>query len=70
MDKETKLKLMMYWIFGTFVIIWASATIYIGRVIGVGTAIFSQLGYWLAVIISALLSVASFYGYKLYLNRK
>jgi len=36
MEKENKLKLMKFWIFGTFIIIVAGATIYIGCVVGTG----------------------------------
>jgi len=70
MDKGKKSILMNFWIFGAFVIIWASSTIYIGSVVGTGTAIFREMRYWIAIIISALLCVGWAYGYKKYLDRK
>jgi len=70
MEKENKLKLMKFWIFGVFVIIVAGATIYIGSVVGAGTAIFLEMRYWIAIIASALLCVICYYGYKNYLDRK
>ena len=70
MEKDKKLKLMRFWIFGTFVILVAGATIYIGSIVGTGTAIFREMRYWIAIIVSALLCVIWAYGYKMYLDRK
>jgi membrane protein DedA with SNARE-associated domain len=70
MDKDKKLKLMNFWIFGSYVIVWASSTIYIGSVVGTSTAIFGEMRYWITIIISALLCVVWAYGYKKYLDRK
>ncbi len=69
MEKENKLKLMRFWVFGIFIIIVAGATIYIGSVVGSGTAIFSEMRYWIAIIIAAFLSVLTYYAYTKYLDR-
>jgi len=70
MEKENKLKLMRFWIFGTFIIIMGGATIYIGSVVGTGTAIFREMRYWIAIIASALLCGIWYYGYHKYLDQK
>ena len=70
MEKENKLKLMKFWVFGTFIIIVAGATIYIGIVVGTGIAIFLEMRYWIAIIISALLCGIWYYAYTKYLDRK
>jgi membrane protein implicated in regulation of membrane protease activity len=69
MERDKKLKLMRFWIFGTFVIIWASALIYIGTVVGTGMMIFGELNFWLAFVGSAFLSVLSYYIYQKYTER-
>ena len=70
MDKDKKLILMNFWIFGAFVIIWASSTIYVGSVVGTGTAIFREMNYWIAIIVSGLLCGLWYFGYSKYLNRE
>jgi hypothetical protein len=70
LEKEKKLKLMKFWIFGTFLIIIVAATIYVGVALGTGTAIFGQLYYWLAVVASAVLCVLFYFGYSKFLDRK
>jgi len=67
---DHKLKLMKFWIFGTFVIIVAGVTIYIGSVVGTGTAIFREMRYWIAIIVSAILCAIWFFAYKKYLDQK
>ncbi len=69
-DKTTKLKLMRFWLFGTFIIIFAAATVYVGGAVGAGLSILSELNYWLAMLVAALLCVAWYYIYKWYLNRQ
>ena len=69
-DKTTKLKLMRFWLFGTFIIIFAAATVYVGGAVGTGLSILSELNYWLAMLVAALLCVAWYYIYKWYLNRQ
>ncbi len=70
MEKDNKLKLMRFWIFGTFIIVVASVTIYMGSIVGTGTAIFREMRYWIAIIVSALLCCIWYYGYHKYLGRK
>jgi len=69
-EKTKMLNLMKFWLFGTFTIIITAATVYVGAAIGTGLAILRELNYWLAVIIVAALCVASYYGYKWWLDRK
>ncbi len=68
-DQEKKLKLMRYWLFGAFLIIFVAALVYIGGVLGTGLLILGQLNFWLALIIAAILFIASYYIYKWYLNK-
>ena len=70
MDKEKKLKLMRFWLFGVFVIIFAAVTVYIGGAVGLGLLIMREFNYWLAMIGTAILCVLAYYLYKWYLNRK
>ena len=61
---------MRFWIFGVFIIVVASATIYIGSVVGTGTVIFRELRYWIAIIVSAVLCFICYYAYSKYLDQK
>ena len=76
-EKEKKLKLMRFWLFGTFVIFFAGITVYFGvitQAIGIAfntnTSIFSSMYYWIFMIVLALLCVGAWYIYKWYLGRK
>jgi hypothetical protein len=63
------LKLMRFWLFGTFVIVWTAVTAYIGM--------FTNRD-WLAAIragfpiwgLTAVLCVAAYFGYNWWLTRK
>jgi hypothetical protein len=68
-DKDKMLRLMRYWLVGTFIIIYAAATIYVGGALGTGLAILGELNYWLAILITAVLSFGAYYLYKWYLER-
>ena len=68
-DQKTMLKLMRFWLFGTFLIVFVAAVIFVGGAMGTGLAIFGQLNFWLAFIIAAVLCVIWYYIYKWYLNR-
>ena len=70
MEKENKLKLMRFWLFGTFLIIQTATTLYAGSVVGTGMAIFRDIRYWIAFVVSALLSVLAFFVYSKYLDWK
>jgi len=69
MEKQYLLDLMRFWLFGTFVIVFAAVTAYLG--------IFSNRDWWLAVKagfpvwgVAAVLAVVWYYVYKWYLYRK
>ncbi len=68
-NKEKLLNLMRFWLFGTFVIVFAAITTYIG--------LFTNRNAWLALRagfpiwgITAVLCIIWYYGYKWYLNRQ
>ena len=68
-NKEKLLNLMRFWLFGTFVIVFAAVTAYIG--------IFTNRDWWMAIKagvpvwgLTAVLTVVWYYAYKWYLNRK
>ncbi len=69
-DKETMLKLMRFWLFGTFIILFTAVTVYVGGALGTGLAIFGELYFWLAMVITAALCVLWYFIYKWYLDRK
>jgi hypothetical protein len=69
-EKEKMLKLMRFWLFGTFLIVFVAATVYIGGALGTGLAIFSQLNFWIAFVVTAVICVLWYYLYKWYLERK
>jgi predicted permease len=68
-DQETMLKMMKFWLFGTFIIIIAATTVFIGGVLGTGLTILSQANYWFSVITTAVLCVLWYYIYRWYLGR-
>ena len=76
-EKEKKLKLMRYWLFGAFAIFFAAVTVYFGMIaqtVGVilneNTSIFTSVYYWIFIIILALLCVGFYYFYRWLLDRK
>ena len=68
MNEDKKLKLMKFWLFGTFVIVIAAVTVYLGMFAGL--SLFSEWRYWLVVVIAAVLSIGSFFLYQGILNKK
>jgi len=67
--KEKLLNLMRFWLFGTFAIVFAAVTAYIG--------IFTNRDWWMAIKagfpvwgLTGVLAMAWYYLYKWYLNRK
>ena len=68
MEKDKLLKLMRFWLFGTFIIVFAAVTVFAGMIVGM--AIFSQLNYWLIIGITAIVCVAGYYIYKGYLDKQ
>ncbi|MCD4753722.1 MAG: hypothetical protein K8R40_11675 [Anaerolineaceae bacterium] len=68
MDDDKKLKLMRFWLFGTFIIIFAAATVFVGQFTGM--ALFADWRYWASLIITAILCVGAFFIYKAILDKK
>ena len=69
-DKETMLKLMRFWLFGTFIIIFSAVTVYIGGALGTGLLIFRTVYFWLAMVITAILCVLWYFIYSWFLDKK
>ncbi len=69
MDKNKLLNLMRFWLFGTFVIVFAATTVYVGLFTDRNwvNAIQTSLPVW---VITAVLCVAWYYIYKWYIGRK
>lgn len=68
-EKTKVLNLMKFWLFGTFVIVWAAITMYIG--------LFTERDWWLAIRagfpiwgITGVLCIVFFFGYRAWLTRK
>jgi len=68
MDKEKMLKLMRFWIFGTFVILFSAATVYLGQFPGL--EIMKTREYWVTMAAAAGLSYSVFVFYKGYLAKQ
>jgi uncharacterized BrkB/YihY/UPF0761 family membrane protein len=76
-EKEKKLKLMRFWLFGAFAIFFAAVTVYfgiiaqaVGVIINENTSIFTNIYYWIFIVILALLCVGAWYIYKWYIGRQ
>ena len=69
-DQEKMLKLMRFWLFGTFLIIFVAALMFVGGAMGTGFAILGQLNFWIAFIVAGGLCVAAYYIYKWNLEKK
>lgn len=69
-EKEKMLNLMKFWLFGTFAIIFAASTVYIGGAIGTGLLILRERNYWIAMIVTGVLCIVWYYIYKWYLYRQ
>ncbi|MBI3361611.1 MAG: hypothetical protein HY023_10945 [Chloroflexi bacterium] len=67
-DKTKMLKLMRFWLFGTFVIVYAAVTVYAGYFVGL--EIMKQTGYWIIIGVTAVMCVAVYFVYVWWLNRK
>lgn len=65
-DVEKRLKLMRYWLVGTFIIVFAGSAFYSGYIGSIaGDPIGGMLRYGGIVwVIAAVLCVAAYYGYK------
>jgi hypothetical protein len=69
-EKTKMLGLMKFWLFGTFIIIFAAVTVYTGAAVGTGLDILGEANYWYAMVLTAALCVAWYFVYRWYLNRK
>jgi len=68
-DKVKKLKVMRFWLFGTFIIVFAAISIYIGMVAGSAWIEVFKAGFPIWGITGAL-CVIWYLGYSYWLSRK
>ena len=68
-EKTKLLKLMRFWLFGTFLIVWVAITMYIG--------LFTMRDWWTALRagfpiwgITGLLCIVAYFGYAAWLKRR
>ena len=57
-DIEKKIRLMRFWLFGSFTIIFAASTIYVGMFIGLSLLLTWQ--FWAAMLLSGVLFIGAF----------
>ena len=70
MDEKTKkLKLMRFWLFGVFVIVFAALTAFL-YMPAAGDLVLAITSAWYIWLIVAVLCVLAYYIYKWILNRK
>lgn len=67
MEKQKLLNLMRFWLFGTFVIVFAATVVYTGLFLNWSVALLTSLPVW---GITAVLCVVWYFAYKWYLDRK
>ena len=70
-DTEKRLKLMRFWLIGIFIIVFAGTSIfsgYIGSIIG--SPIGGMLVSWPIWLVTAVLALAVYFGYKYWIGRK
>ena len=69
-DEKTKLlNLMRFWLFGTFVIVWAATFAYLAIFTGSQIGIVLKSG-WPIWVITLALCILAYVIYTIYLNRK
>ncbi len=66
-DKSKLLGLMRFWLFGTFIIVFAAVTVYIGLFVDWSEALIQGLPIW---GLTAVLCVIWYFAYQWFLNRK
>lgn len=66
-DNKKLLGLMRFWLFGTFIIVFAATLVYAGLFVDVMNAIKAVWQIWL---VTAILCVAWYFAYQWYLGRK
>jgi hypothetical protein len=69
-EKEKQLNLMRYWMFGTYVIIFAATAVYFGGAVGFGLLVLKDMNFWLAFLLAAVFTVLWYHVYKWIINRK
>lgn len=67
-DQKKRLNLMRFWLFGTFVIVFAAVTIYIGMFTNQDWLEALRSG-WLIWGIVGVLCIVWYYGYKFWIGR-
>nr|MBN1229658.1 hypothetical protein [Anaerolineae bacterium] len=69
-DKKTSLlNLMRFWLFGTFIIVWAATFAYIGMFTNKNVWATLAAG-WPIWLITLVLCVIAYFGYTVYVNKK
>jgi len=68
-EKNKKLKLMRFWLFGIFVIVFAALTAFL-YMPAKGNLVAAITGAWLIWLILAVLCVLAYFIYKWILDRK
>ena len=66
---EKKIKLMRFWLFGIFVIVFAGITTYMMFPAG-GNIWLAIKGGWILWVGTGVLCLIAFYGYKWFIGRK
>jgi len=66
-DKKSLMALMRFWLFGTFVIVFAAVTVYLGIYTSWSQALLQGLPIW---GLTGVLCVIWYFVYRWYLNRK
>ena len=76
-EKEKKLKLMKFWLFGAFAIFFAAITIYFGTIakalgvlVAASASVFTSIYYWIMIAVIAIACIGAWYLYKLYISKK
>ena len=66
-DNKKLLGLMRFWLFGTFIIVFAATLVYAGLFVDVWAAVQAVWQIWL---VTAVLCVIRYFAYQWFLNRK
>jgi len=61
-DTEKKLRLMRFWLFGSFILVFTVITLYVG--LWIGTAILGVWQYWVSMVGAALVFAGFYLVYK------
>lgn len=67
-EKKKVLNLMRFWLFGTFAIVFAAITIYIGMFTNQDWMMALRAGFPIWGIVAAL-CIVTYYGYKFWISR-